>query len=111
MIIQKGYIYHIKQKYFDYVKDDKLMRNYEHGNMRPTYYCTKDKDGLYWFIPMSSQIKKYADIVERETKRYGKCVKIVIDGSRTTKSAFCFKICSLVYLNILTTNIFWMESL
>jgi hypothetical protein len=86
MIIKKGYIYHIKQEYFNLVKDDKLMKNHEHGNLRPTYYCTKDKDGLYWFIPMSSQVEKYKVIVKREIKKYGKCNKIVVDTNE--KSTF-----------------------
>jgi hypothetical protein len=46
--------------------------------MRPTYYCTKDKDGLYWFIPMSSQVEKYKKIVDKETKKFGFCSKVVI---------------------------------
>jgi len=49
--IKPGYVYHIKDSYFDTVKDDKLMRNYEGGAYRPTYFCVKDeKTGLFWVI-------------------------------------------------------------
>ena len=31
MILEEGYVYHIKDDFFDFVKDDKLMVNHE-GN-------------------------------------------------------------------------------
>ena len=42
MNIQKGYLYFIKDLYFDKVKDKELLRNKENGNKRPAYYCFKD---------------------------------------------------------------------
>ena len=65
--IKPGYVYHIKDYYFETVKDDKLMRNHESGAYRPTYFCLKDvKTGLLWVIPMSSRIDKYQVIIDRD---------------------------------------------
>ena len=38
MIYSEGYVYHIKDSYFNKVNDNKLMANKENGNFRPTYY-------------------------------------------------------------------------
>ena len=37
MEIKTGYLYHIKDEYFDVVNDDSLMQNHERGKKRPTY--------------------------------------------------------------------------
>lgn len=72
-----GYLYHIKDKYFDVVNDDNLMQNHEKGKKRPTYFTIKDKE-ILWFIPISSKIEKYKKIIERKTERYGFCNTIII---------------------------------
>lgn len=43
MEYKEGYVYHIKDSYFEKVKDDKLMKNKENGNFRPTFFCLKDE--------------------------------------------------------------------
>ena len=35
MEIKTGYLYHIKDEYFDVVNDDSLMQNHKHGKKRP----------------------------------------------------------------------------
>ena len=67
MEVITGYIYHIKDEYFDKVNDDKLMSNHERGKKRPTYFTIKDKD-ILWFRPLSSRIDKYEKIVEVKLK-------------------------------------------
>ena len=63
---QQGYVYHIKEEYFKKVQDDKLMQNKEGGNLRPTFYCYRDKKtSLLWMVPLSSRVKKYRAIYER----------------------------------------------
>ena len=87
--IKPGYVYHIKDLYFDVAKDDRLMRNRESGSFRPTYFCLKDeKTGLLWVIPMSTRIGKFKAIVEKDTARYGSCQKILIARYGDSKSAF-----------------------
>lgn len=54
MKVQTGYLYHIKDDFFDIVNDDNLMQNHEKGKKRPTYFTIKDND-ILWFIPISSK--------------------------------------------------------
>ena len=87
--IKPGYVYHINDLYFDIAKDNKLMRNYENGSYRPTYFCVKDeKTGLLWVIPMSSRIEKYTQFVQKDIERYGDCLKIVIGEYASVNAAF-----------------------
>ena len=44
MQIKTGYIYHIKESFFDKVKDKGLMTNHEAGHSRPTYFIIKDSN-------------------------------------------------------------------
>ena len=77
MEIKTGYLYHIKDEYFDIVNDDSLMQNHEKGKKRPTYFTIKDKD-ILWFIPISSKIDKYQKIIDKKIERYGFCNTIII---------------------------------
>ena len=78
MEIKTGYLYHIKDKYFDVVNDENLMQNHERGKKRPTYFTIKDGN-ILWFIPISSKINKYRKIVDKKIKKYGFCNTILID--------------------------------
>ena len=77
MIIKTGYLYHIKDEYFEVVNDDTLMQNHEKGKKRPTYFTIKEKD-ILWFIPISSKIEKYQKIIDNKIKKYGFCNTIII---------------------------------
>ncbi len=77
MKVQTGYIYHIKDEFFDKINDKSLMTNHENGHARPTYFTIKDKD-ILWFIPLSSKVEKYNKIVDNKMKRYGRCDTILI---------------------------------
>lgn len=39
--IHTGYLYHIKDEFFDIVNDENLMTNHERGKKRPTYLQLK----------------------------------------------------------------------
>jgi hypothetical protein len=87
--IKTGYVYHIKDEYFAVAKDDKLMKNHEGGSYRPAYLGIKDsKTNLLWVIPMSTQVKKYQRIVDKDTNRYGECLKIIIGEYNDKYNAF-----------------------
>lgn len=77
MEVKTGYIYHIKEEFFDKVNDKGLMINHENGRARPTYFTIKDKD-ILWFIPLSSRVSKYKPIIEQKIKKYGSCKSIMI---------------------------------
>ena len=86
MEIKTGYLYHIKDEFFDIVKDENLMSNHERGKQRPTYFTIKDKD-ILWFIPLSSKIDKYQKIINKKIEKYGKCDTILIREIGNKKNA------------------------
>ena len=77
MEVKTGYLYHIKDEYFNVVNDDSLMQNHERGKKRPTYFTIKDNDML-WFIPISSKVDKYQKIIDKKIEKYGFCNTIII---------------------------------
>lgn len=77
MKIKTGYLYHIKDEFFNIVDDENLMSNHERGKKRPTYFTIKDED-ILWFIPLSSKVEKYKKIVDKKIQRYGRCDTILI---------------------------------
>ncbi len=77
MKIKTGYLYHIKDEYFDLVNDESLMQNHERGKKRPTYFTIKDRD-ILWFIPISSKVDKYQKIIDKKIEKYGFCNTIII---------------------------------
>ena len=85
MQVQTGYIYHIKDEFFDKINDKGLMINHENGKARPTYFTIKDKD-ILWFIPLSSKISKYQPIIDKKIKKYGSCKSIMISEIANKKS-------------------------
>ncbi len=75
--IKIGYLYHIKDEYFDVVNEENLMQNHEKGKKRPTYFTIKDKN-ILWFIPISSKVDKYQKIIDKKIEKYGFCNTIII---------------------------------
>ena len=89
MEIREGYVYHIKDEYFQRAKDDKLMRNKEHGGYRPALLCYQDETtGILWFVPLSSQIEKYRSKYQEAQKRYGNCLAIELGQYGGREAAF-----------------------
>jgi len=89
MEIKEGYVYHIKDEYFEIVKDETLMKNHENGKARPTYFCIKDKTSdILWFIPMSSKVEKYRDLRNKKIEKYGNCDSILIKEFLGKESVF-----------------------
>jgi len=86
MKVKTGYLYHIKDEFFDIVKDDNLMSNHERGKKRPTYFTIRDKDVL-WFIPLSSKVEKYKKILDRKIEKFGFCNTILIENVFDKESA------------------------
>ena len=89
MEIKEGYVYHIKSDYFEFVNDEKLMKNHEGNSTRPNYFCIKmENNEIMWFIPMSSRIDKYKAIVKDKIKKYKKCHTIAIGNYKGRDHVF-----------------------
>lgn len=89
MFLETGYVYHIKNEYFKLANDEKLMKNHENGNTRPTYFCIKNADSkILCFIPMSSKVEKYRKLQEEKIQKNGICDTIVIGKYRRKESVF-----------------------
>ena len=86
MIVQTGYIYHIKDEFFNKINDKGLMTNHENGHARPTYFTIKAND-ILWFIPLSSKVAKYQNIINHKINKYGNCKSIMIGDIAGQKSA------------------------
>lgn len=89
MLYKEGYVYHIKDEYFEKVNDDMLMQNKENDTYRPTFYCLKDdKTSLLWMVPLSSRINKFKAIHDKQVKKYGRCLTIVLGDFDGKSAAF-----------------------
>ena len=86
MKIETGYLYHIKDEFFDVVNDENLMTNHEKGKKRPTYFTIKDNN-ILWFIPLSSKVEKYKKIVDKKIEKFGFCNTILIENVFDKKTA------------------------
>lgn len=86
MQIKTGYLYHIKDEFFEKYNNHNLMQNHELGRARPTYFTIKDKD-ILWFIPLSTKIEKYNKIINSKIKKYGLCKTIIIRNIASKKQA------------------------
>lgn len=56
MKVQTGYLYHIKDEFFDKINNKGLMINHESGHSRPSYLAIEDNE-ILWFIPLSTKIE------------------------------------------------------
>ncbi len=90
MEVKTGYLYHIKDEFFDIVNDENLMTNHERGKKRPTYFTIKDKN-ILWFIPISSKVQKYQKIIDKKIQKYGFCNTIFIRKILDEDSAILFQ--------------------
>lgn len=89
MLYRSGYVYHIKDEYFEKAKDQMLMQNKENGTYRPTFYCFKDeKTSLLWMVPLSSRIDKFKTLHDKQVEKYGKCITIVLGEFDGKDAAF-----------------------
>lgn len=73
-----GHFYYINDQYFKDFPDEKLMSNKDisQGKVhdRPCFYAFEDtKTGIFWLIPISSQVEKYKAIYDKKVVKYKRC--------------------------------------
>lgn len=93
MAMNIGHFYYISDQYFIDFPDDKLMQNKETVNGqahdRPCFYAfLDDKTGVYWMIPVSSQVNKYKRHYSSKIQKYGKCDTIAFGKVLGYEKAF-----------------------
>jgi len=81
--VTNGYLYYIKDSFFEKIQDKNIMIN--HDKKRPSYLVLKNNN-LLWFIPLSSKIEKYEKIIDYKIKKYGDCKTIMIRKIAGNKS-------------------------
>lgn len=76
--MNEGHFYFLTDQYFVDFPDSKLMTNKESVNGvshdRPCFCAFLDgRTGLFWMIPISSQVEKFRRIYENKVLRSGRC--------------------------------------
>lgn len=66
-LVEHG-LYKIRDQYFVDFKGNWSDNKNEN---RPYYYLFQDKDGVFWVIPMSTQLENYKKKIAREEKKRG----------------------------------------
>jgi len=72
MTITQNGLYIVSDAYFERFKSEYLPDNKQ--EKRPYYYAFADKDGVIWFVPLSSQTENYRAKIERDELRHKKCL-------------------------------------
>lgn len=94
MIYQEGYVYHIKDEYFEKVHDSRLMQNKENGTYRPTFYCLRDKKtSLLWMVPLSTRVEKFRRFMINRYKNMADASLLFLVNLMGVKLHFSFRIC------------------
>ena len=65
-------LYTIKDKYFSDFKSDRHMHNKSEG--RPYYLSIQMKNGIVWFIPLSSKVEKNKAKIAQDESKFGDCL-------------------------------------
>lgn len=91
--MDKGHFYFIKDQYFIDFPDDKLMQNKEGINgvshNRPSFLAFEESSsGIFWMIPISSQVTKFRYIYNTKVERFGKCDTISFGNVLGHEKAF-----------------------
>jgi len=89
MRVRKGFVYHIRDEYFDLVRGCGIKNIAENGKTFPAFCCSKDHDNdLLWMVPASTKIEKYKAIAEKELCKYDHCFSVVFGYFDAREVAF-----------------------
>lgn len=65
-------LYKVKDEYFDKYENEHFTDN--KAEKRPYYLSFKDKDGIIWLIPLSSQVGNYRLKIDKDVQNRGECL-------------------------------------
>jgi len=91
-MVENG-LYKIKDDYYVDFPHEKHIHN---KSGRPFYYAVKDKLGVYWLIPLSTQLDAYKTKIQKVERKRGKgnCLSYhtgVIAGQERV-----FRVCDMI---------------
>ena len=91
--MDNGHFYFLSDQYFIDFPDKHLVQNKSvtsHSvHDRPCYCAFQDtSSGLYWMIPISSQLTKFHKIYASKVKKYGRCDTILFGHVLGYEKAF-----------------------
>ena len=95
-----GHFYFLDDQYYTDFPDPQLMRNKENVNGlvhdRPCFCAFQDNaTGLYWMIPISSQVQKFRAVYQQKVQKYGFCDTIAFGKVWAMRKRSSFRICVL----------------
>ena len=102
IFLESGHFYYIDDRYFVDFPDRFLMKNketiYGQAHGRPCFYAYLDeKTGLFWMIPISSQVEKYRGYYNQKLRKFGRCDTIVFGKVLGREKAFLIQnICPII---------------
>lgn len=85
-----GRLYFLKD---EYLTEYNLSYNKGIGHDRPFFCCLQDRyvSGIYWMIPLSTQVDHYEELYERQMQRLGRCNGIDFAYVNNRKNVFKIK--------------------
>lgn len=91
-IVENG-LYTVKDQFFSDFPGYPYMDNKE--GKRPYFYLLKDRDNIFWMIPMSSQVETYKRKISREEEKRGKGNCILFHTGIIAGIERAFSICDM----------------
>lgn len=71
-----GHFYFLRSEYFEKFPSTNLMNNHsaETGlHNRPYFIAFKENENVFWAVPISSKVRKFADMYARKVARHKRC--------------------------------------
>ena len=100
MKVKTGYLYFLKDEFYEKIKDESIMSSKGKGHNRPTYFTIEDA-GILWFIPLSKQLSKYKRILDYKSKNGYPCDYILIRKVTDSESVILIQNAFPLWKNIL----------
>jgi len=78
--VKEGYVYHIHDRYMDLVQGFGVKNKTVCRHSYPAYCVCKDEQegGMLWMVPMSTNVVKYRDVIQKKIDNFDECLSIVI---------------------------------
>lgn len=91
--VRPGRLYFLDQRFIDRFNGRGVMLDHEGppaGGLRPHLIVFEDRrhKGIFWAVPLSSQLDKYKSLRAQKAERYGFCDTIIIERIQARESAF-----------------------